>query len=67
MPSGPTRHPRGIPSPGFIDGHVHLVGDGRSGSGCWLRLSGAHSLLARFMLRHVGLPSDALQRDFDTL
>lgn len=54
-------------NPTLIDAHVHLVGNGSSGSGCWLRLSGWHQTLARFMLKHVGLPADAMERDFDDL
>jgi hypothetical protein len=48
--------------------HVHLVGNGRRGSGCWLRLGGTwwQKPLAAFMLRHVGLGGTATQaRDFD--
>jgi len=52
----------------LIDMHVHLVGNGRRGSGCWLRLGGTwwQKPLAAFMLRHVGLAGTATQaRDFD--
>ncbi len=35
--------------------HVHVVGNGRSGSGCWIRPTGWYGLLGRFMLRHIGL------------
>ena len=38
-----------------IDMHVHVVGNGRSGSGCWIRPTGWYGLLGRFMLRHIGL------------
>lgn len=50
-----------------VDAHVHLVGNGSSGSGCWLRLTGAHRFLARFMVRQIGLPTDALTGDLDRL
>lgn len=50
-----------------VDAHVHLVGNGSSGSGCWLRLSGAHRFLARFMVRQIGLPTGALTGDLDQL
>src|SRR5437867_5239904 len=37
------------------DMHVHIVGNGRQGSGCWLRPTGLHRALGQFMLRHIGL------------
>ncbi len=40
-----------------IDCHVHLVGDGASGSGCWLRpRSALQRVQIAFMLRACGLP-----------
>jgi hypothetical protein len=50
-----------------IDMHVHMVGNGSSGSGGWLRLSGWHRLLARFMLRQLGMPPDVVTGDLDRL
>ncbi len=50
-----------------IDAHIHIVGNGASGSGCWLRLSGYRCGLAAFMLRHLGLPRDVTQPDFDEI
>ena len=50
-----------------IDAHVHIVGTGAGGTGCWLRLSGWRRGMAAFMLRHIGLPSNALSRDLDRL
>lgn len=50
-----------------IDMHVHLVGNGTGGSGCWLRARGWHRPMAALMLRHIGLPSDALSGDLDRL
>src|SRR6476659_6432417 len=47
--------------------HVHLVGNGTGGTGCWLRVKGWHRPMAAFMLRHIGLPSAALNGDFDRL
>jgi uncharacterized protein len=38
-----------------IDMHVHIVGNGAGGSGCWLRPRGLHRQLGGFMLRHIGL------------
>ena len=51
-----------------IDCHVHLVGNGKSGSGCWLRLGATwwQKALAGHMLRHIGLGGVSLQaEDFD--
>jgi uncharacterized protein len=51
-----------------LDMHVHLVGNGRSGSGCWLRLGATwwQKPLAAYMLRHVGLSGLSMQApDFD--
>lgn len=50
-----------------IDMHVHVVGNGSSGSGCWVRVSGWHRAMAAMMLRHNGLPGDALTGDLDRL
>jgi len=54
-----------MPSP--IDMHVHVVGNGSGGTGCWLRVRGWHRPLAALMLRSVGLPTDALTGDLDRL
>ncbi len=51
-----------------IDCHVHLVGNGKSGSGCWLRLGATwwQKPLANHMLRHIGLRGLSLHApDFD--
>jgi uncharacterized protein len=50
-----------------IDMHVHMVGNGVSGTGAWLRLSGWHRWLAGFMLHQVGVPSSALKGDLEKL
>lgn len=50
-----------------IDMHVHIVGNGTGGTGCWLRVSGWHRPLAALMLRHIGLPSGAMTGDLDRL
>jgi uncharacterized protein len=46
-----------------IDMHVHLVGNGRRGSGCWMRLGSTwwQKPLALYMLRHIGLRGLSLQ------
>lgn len=50
-----------------IDMHVHMVGNGSSGSGGWLRLDGWHRWLAGFMVRQLGLSARALDGDLDQL
>jgi hypothetical protein len=55
------------PDPPPVDMHVHVVGNGAGGTGCWLRVRGWHRPLAALMLRHVGLPFDALRGDLDRL
>src|SRR5438552_18836933 len=59
----------GLTSPASrpIDMHVHLVGNGTGGTGCWVRVKGWHRPMAAFMLRHIGLPWNALNGDFDRL
>lgn len=52
----------------MIDGHVHLIGNGSSGSGATLSLrSPQHRILARFLLKEVGLPASALRGNLDEL
>lgn len=49
-----------------IDCHVHLVGDGTSGSGCWIRMDWPHQrMLSRLMLKEAGVSPGALNRDLD--
>ena len=50
-----------------IDMHVHMVGNGRAGSGGWLRLKGWHRVLAGFMVRQLGLPASALEGDLEAI
>jgi hypothetical protein len=52
---------------GPVDMHVHIVGKGAGGTGCWLRVSGWHLPLAAFMTRHIGLSRKAFSGDFDRL
>jgi predicted TIM-barrel fold metal-dependent hydrolase len=55
-------------SPRKIDCHVHLLGDGSSGSGCWLRMrTPVHRLMARIIVRECGLPQSALKKRLDEL
>jgi hypothetical protein len=52
---------------GPIDMHVHVVGNGSGGSGCWLHVTGWHRPLAALMLRQVGLPASAMRGDLEGL
>ena len=68
--ASPVRDVRSSASTGEADPtdvHVHIVGNGRSGTGCWLNLRGYHRWLAAYMLRHLGLPAAALEGDLDEL
>jgi len=48
--------------------HVHIVGNGTGGTGCWLRVRGwCHRPLAALMLRTIGLPGSAMTGDLDGL
>jgi hypothetical protein len=51
----------------IVDMHVHLVGNGRAGTGCWLRLPLWRWPLSAIMVRHIGLPISALSGDQDRL
>jgi len=53
--------------PGAIDMHVHVVGNGTGGTGCWLQVTGWHRPMAAMMLRHIGLPAGSLAGDLDRL
>lgn len=60
-----TPEPPTLP-PLRLDGHVHFVGDGSSGSGCWLRLDGlARKLQGRLLLSAAGLPASVLKGGLD--
>ncbi|MCC6954898.1 MAG: amidohydrolase family protein [Deltaproteobacteria bacterium] len=51
-----------------IDCHFHIIGNGSSGSGCWVRVTRPyHKLLARIMLRFFNLPPSALAGNLDEL
>ena len=50
-----------------IDGHLHVVGNGTGGTGCWYRPRGVTKYGAPFMVRSVGLPGAALRGDLDRL
>jgi uncharacterized protein len=46
---------------------VHIVGNGSSGSGCWIRSPVHQWPLQALMVRHIGLPVSALKGDLDRL
>ncbi|HWB02232.1 MAG TPA: amidohydrolase family protein [Verrucomicrobiales bacterium] len=50
---------------GPVDMHVHLVGNGVSGSDCWLRPGFLHRFMANWMLRQIGLPVSWRAAEFD--
>ena len=50
-----------------IDLHVHVVGNGTGGTGCWYRPRGWTRLGEPFMLRNFGLPRSALRQNLDQL
>jgi len=51
-----------------IDCHVHVVGDGSSGSECWFTLQSPwHRMLGRMMVKGIGLPSSSLKSGLDDL
>lgn len=52
---------------GPVDMHVHIVGNGSGGTGCWLRVTGWHRPLAALMLRQIGLPASSMSGDLDRL
>ncbi len=51
----------------LVDLHVHIVGNGSSGSGCWIRTPASRWPLQALMVRHIGLPVSALRGDLDQL
>lgn len=50
-----------------IDVHVHVVGNGSGGTGCWYRPRGWTRLGQPLLLRSFGLPADALRGNLDRL
>jgi len=51
-----------------IDCHVHLVGDGSSGSDCWFKLPKLKDrFLGRMMIKGLGLPRTALKSGMDEM
>jgi len=50
-----------------LDIHIHIIGNGSSNSGCWLRVSGYHRLLAHIILRQLKIPCSALNGELDQI
>lgn len=50
-----------------IDCHVHVVGTGKHGSGCWYRPRGFTRLGQPILLRAMGLPASALEENFEEI
>src|ERR1041385_2972072 len=51
-----------------VDMHVHIVGTGAGGTGCWLRAeSFFRRIQARLLLTAIGMHADSLRGDFDRL
>src|SRR5262245_55935238 len=50
-----------------VDAHVHVVGNGTGGTGCWLQLRWWQQPLNQLMLRQVGLGREAIRGDLDRL
>ncbi|MFU8893926.1 MAG: amidohydrolase family protein [Luteolibacter sp.] len=51
----------------FYDGHIHLVGNGAAGSGCWMRLGGWHRMMGEMMRRMMGMPVAVTDPEFDEI
>lgn len=65
MPLDSRSSPSSVLKP--IDMHVHVVGNGTGGTGCWLRVTGWHRPLAALMLRQLGLPAGSMRGNLDAL
>ena len=63
--SSPQRAVLGAGAPKPLDMHVHIVGNGLRGSGCWMKVGAAHRPLAAFMLRHIGVGVSTRAAEFD--
>jgi predicted TIM-barrel fold metal-dependent hydrolase len=50
-----------------LDGHVHLVGNGRKGNGCWIRMKGWHRMMGGMMTRMIGMPVGFEDEEFDEI
>lgn len=50
-----------------IDCHVHVVGNGTGGTGCWYHPRGVTKYGAPLLVRSVGLPASVLKGDLDRI
>lgn len=50
-----------------IDCHVHVIGTGKNGSGCWYRPRGLTRVGEPILLRSMGLAASALRDDFEAI
>ncbi len=53
--------------PGIIDAHLHMVGNGSDGSGCWVKLNTRFRLQAAVLMRSLRLPQSALHGPLESL
>ncbi|MBX7144359.1 MAG: amidohydrolase [Oligoflexia bacterium] len=53
-------------APGPVDVHVHMLGTGAEGSGCFLRLTGHYAWLGRLIARDLGVPLSALREGLES-
>jgi uncharacterized protein len=49
------------------DCHVHLVGNGLAGSGCWMQMRGWHRMMGEMMRRMIGMPVGVTDARFDEI
>ena len=64
-PSAASASSAGLPP---VDGHVHIVGIGAGGTGCWLQADSAwHRIESNFLCRVIGMDPATLKGDFDRL
>lgn len=50
-----------------FDCHVHLVGNGLSGSGCWMKITGWHRMMGEMMRSMIGMPVGIKNTEFDRI
>src|SRR5262245_5457207 len=49
------------------DMHVHIVGNGTGGTGCWVRPLRWRRPMSALMLQHIGLPQATFHGDLDQI
>jgi uncharacterized protein len=50
-----------------IDCHVHLVGNGKKGSKCWMKMHGWHRMMGFIIQRVISMPVGINHDDFDEI